>query len=76
MNIAVNEIIETVCWYSKRYPQHKQELLDHVLYCSSLTNSEEIELQQKILEDTCQRICNPSDYTIDESDPIDWSAFV
>jgi hypothetical protein len=66
--VNVNELIQ---WYCNLYPQYKIPLID---LKNSFETFDGIDLD--MLETGCQRICNPSDYTIEENDPIDWSQFI
>ena len=66
--VNVNQLIS---WYIERYPLAREPLLD-LLHSFDTYNGIDLDL----LEDGCQRICNPSDYEITVFDPIDWSTFV
>jgi hypothetical protein len=66
--VNVNELIQ---WYCERYPLAREKLVD---LKNSFDTFNDINLD--MLEDTCQRICNPSDYEITEYGPVYWSDFL
>jgi hypothetical protein len=77
MKTQTSEIVETVQFYIERYPERTTDLLAMVLnYAAEKLESEAIQEAVDNLDDTCQRICNPSDYTDEENDPIDWSEYM
>jgi hypothetical protein len=73
VKIEKNRVIAVIDWYKGSYRLNRQELSE--LQSDILSGKIQFE-NSDALEDLCQRICNPGDYTEEEEDPVNWREYM